>query len=166
MSDREPKLTFWSIPPFRQRLRTAARTIKAQQARSVIAAIYAFAYSQYGLKVPAIIWILWLEVFRNRPAAVDVAMAGSRFLLAAGIVCQIVSGIGAGLTAWFVLGRAIRSRRHSPVRFGIWGALALGAPLLLGVGIVPAEQMLFLLANMVLMLLFSAGIAVVLGLAA
>lgn len=155
----ESRLTFWSVPPFRQQFQTVARTIKLREVRFIVAEVYGLFYLLYGMKLPVVLLILWSAPYSTRPTAVDLAFAVTPYMIAAMFLSGVIFALAAGGIAWFVLGRAIECRRPSRLRFGIWGALALGGPLLPMVAVVPADSRHFVSGVLIVVLLFGAGIA-------
>src|SRR5579872_4680958 len=159
--DNDPKLTFWSVPPIRQWLRTVAITVKLRDARFLIAQVYGTLYLLYGLKIPLIWFIVAHSIVGTSPLAIDFLVSGIPFLLPAAIVCMLISSIAGGGAAWYIMGRAMRTRRRSRLHWAIWGALGAGAPMLSLVAIAPSQRLPAVGAILILMLLFGAGLGAV-----
>ena len=137
----EPQLTFWSIPPFRQRAHEMAKTIKLRDARFLIAQVYGMLYLLYGIKIPIILLLISQSIFGTGPAAFDRVTRAIPYLAWAAAVCVCVSGITGGITAWLVTGRAMRSRERHRLRWALWGALGAAMPFLPVAGVVPTKVM-------------------------
>jgi hypothetical protein len=157
--DTEPKLTFWSIPPFRQRLRVAAKTIKTikvRDARLLLTQIYGMLYFVYGMKVPVILLVVVLSLVGTSSPAVDSMMtAAIPYVIFAAIGCGLAGAVAGAGTAWIITGRAMRSRRQDRLRWASAGALGAALPVIPLLAVVPESPALIVAGF--LLLLFGGG---------
>ena len=141
IADAEPKLTFWSIPPFRKRVQAITR-IEMRDARLLLAQFYGSLYLLYGMKIPVVLWLVTASFIGTGPAAVDFLTTVIPYLILAVFACGFAgAGAGAGV-AWVITGRALRSRNPSRVRFALFGALAASVPVVPLLAVVPGAPSL------------------------
>jgi hypothetical protein len=138
--DTEPHVTFWSIPPFRQRLRAIAKTISVREVRVLVAEIYGIFYALYGFKIPFIVLLAVASILGPGPSSFDFTMAAVPYLLPAAFLSLAFGGLAGGGMAWFILGRAIQSRLRRRVHWAIWAALGMSAPALLPLFVVGSSH--------------------------
>ncbi|MBI3862395.1 MAG: hypothetical protein HY290_10920 [Planctomycetia bacterium] len=156
--EHEPKLTFWSVPPFRQRLRAVANSLTLRQVRFLIAELYGMFYLLFAIKVPVIFLIATHAIGGSSPTAVNLFGEAVRFLIPAAALCAIVGALFGGAVAWHVTGRALRSRRLSRVRCALCGALGTTLPMVSLVPAAPPQQLPIAAIALVVLWLFGAGL--------
>jgi hypothetical protein len=158
--DPPPKLSFWNIPPFRQRFRAAPQSIKIRGVRILVAAIFGMHYLRFGLEIPSICVTCADSILGASSPFANITLTAIPYALGTAIVSMVFCAIAAAGAAWYITGRAMQVRKHSRVRWAIWGALAAGAPMLSIIAIVSAEEVPFAFGVQVLLMLLGAGIGV------
>jgi hypothetical protein len=153
--DPEAKLTFWSIPPVRQRLHVVAKTIKVRDARLLVTQIYGLLYFLYGVQVPVVLWVVVSSFIGTSPSAIDLMMTAVPYVIFAVIVCGLTGAFAGAGTAWIITGRALRSHNRDRLYWASAGALGAAVPAVPLVAAVPEDPLLVTAGF--LLLLFGAG---------
>jgi hypothetical protein len=155
-SDSDPKLTFWSIPPFRQQVKTVARTIKLRDARLLVVQLYGILYLLLGMKLPILLLFVTISSIGKSPTAADPISTAIPYLIFAMIVCALAGAIAGAGGAWTITGWGLRCRQPHRLQWAIWGALAATVPVLPGLAVVSKSAPVVVAGF--LALLFGAGV--------
>jgi len=150
-SDADPKLTFWSVPPFRQNAIAVARKIKVREARLLLAQFYGTLYFLWGMKAPALLILASPLGLTDSQKADFLLKVGLHAAIVGLILCGLGGAFAGAVATWIIAGRGIRARKRNRLQWAAWGAIGAAAPAVCVVAVVGAN-LLFVITGIVLLL--------------